>query len=126
MLKDILNDKHDVVVEGTKYSFEFDHAGYAALEKQTGKSIYEFYDTLMSTNNISYTESLSFVYTGLLKHHSTDEICRFQELLRNNPGIWNSIKEAVCSSFIVPLLPPEILRHVKKKVRAKAGKKSKK
>lgn len=115
MLQDILSGAQEVTVEGKNYSFEFDHYAYAALEKQTGKSIYEFYDELISKNNITYTHSCAFVRTGLIKHHSTDEICGFSDLLVQKPGIWHSIKEAVTTAFIVPLLPPEILLHTKKK-----------
>ncbi|MBS6553144.1 MAG: hypothetical protein KH321_04270 [Clostridium sp.] len=126
MLQDILNTSHDVIVEGKKYQFEFDHSAYAAFEQQSHKSIFEIYDRLLTTNNISYMDSLMIVSAGLLKYHSTDEICSFQDLLRKQPGIWNSIKEQVTAAFIVPLLPPEILRNVKKKVPVKKQKKSKK
>lgn len=125
MLQDILNTSHDVIVEGKKYQFEFDHSAYAAFEQQSHKSIFEIYDRLLATNNISYMESLMIVSAGLLKYHCTQEICDFQELLRRQPGIWNTIKEQVTAAFIVPLLPPEILRSVKKKAPRKIRKKSK-
>ena len=106
MLQDILNTSHDVIVEGKKYQFEFDHSAYAAFEQQSHKSIFEIYDRLLATNNISYMESLMIVSAGLL-------------------GICNTIKEQVTAAFIVPLLPPEILRSVKKKAPRKIRKKSK-
>ena len=117
MLQDILNTSHDVIVEGKKYQFEFDHSAYAAFEQQSHKSIFEIYDRLLATNNISYMESLMIVSAGLLKYHCTQEICDFQELLRSQPGIWNTIKEQVTAAFIV--------RSVKKKAPKKIRKKSK-
>jgi len=78
MLQDILNTSHDVIVEGKKYQFEFDHSAYAAFEQQSHKSIFEIYDRLLATNNISYMESLMIVSAGLLKYHCTQEICDFQ------------------------------------------------
>lgn len=42
MLQDILNTSHDVIVEGKKYQFEFDHSAYAAFEQQSHKSILKF------------------------------------------------------------------------------------
>lgn len=46
MLQDILNTSHDVIVEGKKYQFEFDHSAYAAFEQQSHKSIFEIYDKI--------------------------------------------------------------------------------
>lgn len=40
---------------------------------------------------------------------------RFSGIVEESAGIWNTIKEQVTAAFIVPLLPPEILRSVKKK-----------
>ncbi len=117
--------QHNVVIDGKTYEFAFDHSAYAALEKQTGKSIYEFYDDLLVKHNILFQETYAFISAGLLKYHTDRDISDLQNKLRKNPGLWHVIKEAVCSAFIDPLLPPEILLHTKKKVPAKKRKESK-
>ena len=125
MLTDILHSLHKVVIGEKTYEFEFDHLSYAMLEKQTHKSIYEFYDDLLVKHNILFQETYAFIAAGLLKHHTDKDVIDLQNKLRQNPGIWQTIKKSVCSAFIDPLLPPEILLHTKKKVPAKKRKKSK-
>lgn len=126
MLEDILSNNRKVTIGEKEYTLEFDHCAYAALEKQTGKSIYEYYDKFLAFDNIKYAEVLEFLQVGLLKHHSSKEIDTVKKFVQKNPGIWNGIKDIVHFAFIVPLLPPEHMRSVKKKVPLKSSKTIKK
>lgn len=126
MLEDVLSNNCKVTIGEKEYTIEFDHCAYAALEKQTGKSIYAYYDKFLAFDNVMYAEVLEFLQAGLLKHHSVKEIDMAKKLVQKNPGIWNGIKELVHFAFIMPLLPPESMRNVKKKVPAKSSKTIKK
>ena len=122
MLEDILNNNCKIKIGEKTYTIEFDHCAYAALEKQTGKSIYEYYDKFLALDNIMYAEVFEFLQAGLIKHHSLKEIETAKKFIQKNPSAWNGIKDYVRFSFLMPLLPPEYMRNVKKKVPAKKAK----
>ena len=112
MLEDIFEEPQKVVVDNKEYTFEYNHAALAMLEKKTGKSPYEIYEKLMGENAIMLTDSLAIVVCGALKHHSKEEILELENKLREHPGLWYQIKEPVIASFIFPMLPPKVLSEI--------------
>ncbi len=113
MLKDIFNSPQIATIDGKDYKFEYNHAAYAILENKTQKSAYDFYDLFMSNKEIMIKDALVIVTCAMQKHHKPKDILKFEENLRNYPGLWQEIKEAVISAFIIPLLPPQILKESK-------------
>ena len=116
MLDDILNESFEVEIDGRKYNFEFDHLAYATLEKETGKSIYWFYDELISGKNLMYTDLLCLVNVALLKHHSKKEI---DEVLVFFEGAVYKIQDIIndlIMAFIKPLMAPVVISNLKKKL----------
>lgn len=110
MLEDILNTAQKKTIEGKEYSFEFNHSALALLQKETGKSPYEIYEAFMIHNSIMLEDSAALVGCAMLKHHNDEEIKEIKEKMQNYPGFWYELKEPVVTSFIMPMLPPEILQ----------------
>lgn len=115
MLEDILNESFEIEIDGLKYKFEFDHLAYAILEKETGKSIYWFYDELILGKNVTFSDLFGFVNAAMKRHHSQEEIYAFQNKLREKPYVFNLVKGGLYTSFLVPLTPPEVFGMFKKK-----------
>lgn len=119
MLQDILNTPQTAAVEEKTYLFEFDHAAFAVLEKNTRKSVYEIYDTLIEKNALTSDDSLELLCAAMLKHHTQEEIMELKTKIEDYPGFLHCIKEALITSFVIPMMPPEILKEFcdsKKKV----------
>ena len=125
MLSDIFNQPQKATIENKEYLFEYNHAALAALEKRTGKSPYEIYDTLMTKNQVMLNDSVAMVSCAMLKSHTTEEILKIEEKLQTHPGLWYEIREPVISSFIIPMLPHEIMRKLEEKENAKKKQKQK-
>ena len=115
MLEDILNESFEIEIDGLKYKFEFDHLAYAILEKETGKSIYWFYDELILGQNVTFSDLFGFVKAAMKRHHSQDEIYAFQNKLREKPYVFNLAKGVLYMAFLAPLTPPEVFGMFKKK-----------
>lgn len=116
MLEDVLNESQKVVIEGKTYEFEFDHAALAILEKNSGKSSYEFFDILANNKHLMLNDVQTLVYAGLLRNHKSKEVSGFVKKLIKQPGLWHEIKEHVLCAFLSPMLPPEILRNLENKI----------
>ena len=110
MINDILNEAQKVEIEDNTYLFEFDHLALAALEKDTQKSIYEIYNTIMEKKPLTLKDNISLLTAGMLKHHSEKEIDVLKNRIKEYPGFFNIIKDSLFSAFIIPMMPPEILR----------------
>ncbi len=126
MLQDFTKHTQTVTLGKKEYKFEYDYSALAALQKESGKSPYDIYDLLLKKNNLMLDDSISLVCCAMLKHHDEEEIIDFKDKLQRSPGLWNSVREAVVSSFILPMLPPEIMRNMidsKKKAPKKTAKK---
>lgn len=119
MLDDILNAHCIIEIQDEKYKFEFNHLAYATLEKETGKSIYWFYDEIVSGKNLMYTDLLCFVKVGLLKYHSQNEIEKLIEFLEQNIYYIQNIKDDLVITFITPLIVPDFIKNIKKKLQTK-------
>lgn len=119
MLDDILNESFETEIDGRKYNFEFDHLAYATLEKETGKSIYWFYDELILGKNLMYTDLLCFVKVALLKHHSKKEIDEVMCFLENNSACLNALRKITYFLFMRPLFLPKSIKDIKKKLQSK-------
>ena len=126
MLTDIFNQPQKTTIEDKEYFFEYDHASLAALEKRTGKSPYEIYDTLMTKNQVMLNDSVAMVTCAMLKAHTPDEILKIEEKLQTHPGLWYEIRESVISAFIIPMLPPEIMRKLEENTKKKQNRKTSK
>lgn len=109
MLTDILTTPQNIDIEGKIYSFEFNHASLAVLEKETNKSVYEIYDILIKNNSLTLDDSLAMLYAGMLKHHSKEDILKTRNDVENYPGLFSQFKEALLTAFLMPMMPPEIL-----------------
>ncbi len=110
MINDILNEPQKIEIEDKIYLFEFDHLALASLEKKTGKSIYEIYDNISCGGSLTFDGSLSLLTAGMMKHHSEKEIDVLKDRIKEYPGFFNIIKDSLFSAFIIPMMPPEILR----------------
>ena len=110
MLTDILNEPQKLEIEDKTYLFEFDHLALAALEKKINKSVFLIYDTLSCGGSLTIDDSLSLLTTGMLKHHSEKEIEVLKNRIKEYPGFFNIIKDSLFSAFIMPMMPPDILR----------------
>jgi len=119
MLDDILNEYFVVEIDSKKYKLEFNHLAYATLEKETGKSIYFFYDELTSCKNLMYTDLLCLMKAGMLKLYSENEIDIVIEFLRENIHQIQNIKNNLLMAFVKPLLAPSVIVNIKKKVQPK-------
>ena len=129
MLADIFTQPQKVKINSKEYSFQYDHASLAMLEKRTRKSPYEIYDLLISQNQVMISDSIALVACAMLKFHSTEEILDMEEQLRQQPGLWHEVKEPVIAAFLAPMMPPKILRKMEADERSKkkpVKKKSKK
>lgn len=126
MLSDILNQPLTATIEEKEYSFEYDHASLAALEKRTGKSPYEIYDMLIAKNQVMLSDSFALLSCAMLKHHDKEDILDLEDKLRSHPGLWYEIKEAVVGAFAAPMLPPEIIRNLETKTKETPKKKARK
>lgn len=110
MITDILNQPQKLEIEDKTYLFEFDHLALAALEKKTGKSIYEIYNNLVQKKSLTHKESIALLETGMFKHHSEKEIDALKNRLIEYPGFFSVVKHTLTMAFSVPMMPPEILR----------------
>ncbi len=110
MINDILNEAQKVEIEDNTYLFEFDHLALAALEKDTQKSIYEIYNTIMEKKPLTLKDNISLLTAGMLKHHSEKEIDVLKNRIKKYPGFFNVLKDVLYSAFSIPMMPPEILR----------------
>ena len=110
MLIDILNEAQKVEIEDKTYLFEFDHLALATLEKDTQKSIYEIYNTIMEKKSLTLKDNISLLSAGMLKHHSEKEIDVLKKQIKEYPGFFNALKEVLYTAFSIPMMPPEILR----------------
>ena len=110
MITDILNEPQKLEIEDKTYLFEFDHLALAALEKKTGKSIYEIYNNLVQKKPLTHKDSISLLETGMFKHHSEKEIDTLKKRLIEYPGFFSVVKHKLTMAFSVPMMPPEILR----------------
>lgn len=119
MFEDILNENFQVEIDDKKYKFEFNHLAYATLERETGKSIYLFYDELISGKNLFYTDLICFVKAGMIKHHTEDEIGTVVSFLEDNIYSVQHIKNDLLMAFFKPLIVPEFINHIKKKRQVK-------
>ena len=110
MINDILNEAQKVEIEDKTYLFEFDHFALAALEKDTKKSIYEIYNTIMEKKPLTLKDNISLLTAGMLKHQSEKEIEVLKDRIKEYPGFFNVLKDVLYSAFSIPMIPPEILR----------------
>ena len=110
MINDILNEAQKVEIEDNTYLFEFDHLALAALEKDTQKSIYEIYNTIMEKKPLTLKDNISLLTAGMLNHHSEKEIDVLKNRIKKYPGFFNVLKDVLYSAFSIPMMPPEILR----------------
>jgi hypothetical protein len=112
MLSDIFSQPQKAEIENKSYFFEYNHASLAMLEKRTNKSPYEIYDCIIEKNKIMLNDSIALTVCAMQKNHNTQDILDMENLLRENPGVWYDIKEAVVLSFIAPMTPPSIVNAI--------------
>ena len=120
MLEDIFNVPTEIVIDGKKYKAEYDFKSYATLETLTGKGFYKLYNLLMVQNNLTLADSIEIICCAFLKHHTANEVSEIRKYLTENLQAIKDINDEVIGSFILPLLPPEIMetvKEVKKKTR---------
>lgn len=119
MLEDIFNESFIIDIDNKKYELEFNHFAYATLEKETKKSIYFFYDEIVSAKKLMYTDLLCLVKAGMLKHHSENEIEAIIKFLGGNIYHIQNIEYSLIMAFIKPLLAPSAIGNIKKKLQTK-------
>ena len=73
-------------------------------------NVFSIYDTLSCGGSLTIDDSLSLLTAGMLKHHSEKEIDVLKNRIKEYPGFFNIIKDSLFSAFIIPMMPPEILR----------------
>ena len=120
MLEDIFNVPTEIVIDGKKYKAEYDFKSYATLETLTGKGFYKLYNLLMVQNNLTLADSIEIICCAFLKHHTANEIFEIRKYLTKNLHAIKDLNAEVIGSFVLPLLPPEIMdtvKEVKKKTR---------
>ena len=126
MLNDIYQTPTIVEFEGKEYSFEFNHAAYAMFEKTSGKSIFEMYENIIENKKTKLLEIPLLLSSAMLKHHTKEEIMDLKIRIENEPWIWQSLESSINNSFIVPLIPPKVLKDLSANTKKKRQKKSKK
>lgn len=95
-----------IAINGEKYVIEYDYRAYAMAEEATGKSVYELKDDFLN-GQITLTNQLLILYSGLLRHHNDFDI----EILKNHPRVGSLITQALepmLEAFFTPLLPCKI------------------
>lgn len=122
MIQDILNTPQKAEIDGKTYLFEFDHFAFAAFEKNTHKSAYEMYDLLIEKNALKIDESIALLYAGMLKHHSDEEIFELTKKVEQYPGLFKNLQESLITAFVLPMMPPQVLREFQFKKKDKMTK----
>lgn len=112
MLADLFNMPLEIEINGKKYKAEYDFKSYATLETLTGKGFYKLYDLLMVQNNLTLNDSLELVCCAFVKHHKPDEVAEIREFLTSNLHLIKELNAQIISAFILPILPPEIVKTV--------------
>ena len=115
MIQDILTTPQKAQIDDKTYFFEFNHLALATLEKNTRKSAYEIYDILIEKNALTIDESVALLYAGMLKHHSDKEIIELTQRVQEYPGLFKSLQESLITAFVLPMMPPEVLREFSSK-----------
>ena len=115
MLSDIFSQPQKAKIDDFICFFEYNHAALAMLEKRTNKSPYEIYDCIIEKNKIMLNDSIALTVCAMQKHHATNDILNIENLLREKPGIWYDIKEAVILSFVAPMTPPSVFKEISTK-----------
>lgn len=109
MKTDILNKPQTVKIDSKDYKFIYDYETLSELETIFGLGVYQIYDLLMSKKGLTLDESVKVLKCSLMRNHTSEEIEELESKIKEHPGIWLKVKEAVIASFILPLMPPEIL-----------------
>ena len=110
MLNDIHQTPTTIEFENKTYSFEFNHCAYASFEKATNKSIFEMYENIIENKKTKLSEIPALLSSAMLKHHTKEEIVELKTKIENEPWIWQNLEIAINNAFIVPLIPPKVLR----------------
>lgn len=124
MKTDLISKPQTAYADGNEYKFQFDYTALSTLEDETGKGVYQFYSSLVSDGGITLSESIKLLICAMLKHHTEEETQDLIAKIKAHPGLWLKIKEPVVASFILPLMPPEILERtvIKSKKKTKNSK----
>lgn len=109
MKEDLVSKPQKVLLEGRKYLFEYDYKSLSDLEDEIGKGVYQIYDSIASADGIKLADSVKLLRCAMKKHHSEEEIEELKGKVEACPGLLLEFKKAVVESFVLPLLPPEIL-----------------
>ena len=119
MKQDILNHPMKVKIDPKEYTFEFDYKSLSELENQIVKGVYQIYNLLSVNEELTLEESLCLLSCGLLKHHSEEDVEELKNKIKAHPGLWLKLKQVVITSFVIPLLPPEVFKKYKDKTSKK-------
>lgn len=124
---DIYNLPVEVEIGEKVYQVEFDNKAYVELESKTGKGVFNLYNTFIIENNLSLAESAEILCAGLIKHHKKEEIGVVREFIGENPWVFTRCLDVIQYAFMMPLLPPELMKELepsgKKTIKKKTVKK---
>lgn len=122
MINDILNKPTELKIEDKIYTLEFDNKAYGLLEQKTGKGIFQIFDSVINST-LGFSDYIEIAVCGLNKHHKKSEINDVKCKLEKSPYLVMQNMPAICTSYIVPLTPPEVMK--KAKMNDKKGQKKK-
>lgn len=109
MINDILNKEILLNIEDKNYSMEFDNKAYGILEQKISKGIFQIYEAVTS-GSLTLSDYIEIASCALLKHHSKSEINEIKAKLEKMPGLVMQNLPAICSTYISPLTPPEVMQ----------------